>query len=428
MSVVIPAISGKMGNTSYFQCMMKVDELVRSVRAAAEIDDWANMSIGDKMQRQPNMKRIKNQIAPYFKQHKDRFFGSIMVLVYKGKVSFEKLSEFNAKVPNAYQSQGDKMGFLTIDGGTLIALDGQHRLLALKEVIDNPTEGDYSADVRNDEVSVIFLNHESSTKTRSIFNTVNKYAKPTSAGDNIITSEEDGYAILTRRLIEVDDGVLAESVVNWKNNTLTDKSTHFTTIKILYETVKLMLKGSKVPEYDFEPTTRPRAEDLDHAYNYVSEIWKLMMTEVKPYNFVLENGSDFSEKVQEARSPDSNNSLLFKPAAQEAFVKGVLAACQPQADDDEPELTIQEAFKRSNKIRWSMSDDIWQNVIIKSSGAIDGGAEGKNRMSLLISWMLLGNKMSDDKKLKVRKAFNEAHGIDIEQNPNKEKSLPEAIK
>ena len=43
------------------------------------------MSIGDKMQREPNIKRIKNQIAPYFKEHKDRFFGSIIVLVYKGK-------------------------------------------------------------------------------------------------------------------------------------------------------------------------------------------------------------------------------------------------------------------------------------------------------------------------------------------------------
>ena len=85
MSVVIPAIEGKMGNTSYFQCMMKVDELVSYVRAAKEIDDWANMSIGDKMQREPNIKRIKNQIAPYFKEHKDRFFGSIIVLVYKGK-------------------------------------------------------------------------------------------------------------------------------------------------------------------------------------------------------------------------------------------------------------------------------------------------------------------------------------------------------
>ena len=427
MSVVIPAIEGKMGNTNYFQCMMKVDELVRSVRAAKEIDEWANMSIGDKMQREPNLTRIKKQIAPYFKSHKDRFFGSIIVLVYKGKVSFEKLSEFNAKVPNAYQSQGDKMGFLTIDGGTLIALDGHHRLLALKDVCENPTEGDYSVEVPNDEVSVIFLNHESAQKTRSIFNTVNKYAKPTSAGDNIITSEEDGYAIISRRLIEVGDGLLAESVVNWKNNTLTDKSTHFTTIKIVYENVKLMLKGSKQEEYDFDPTKRPDADVLDDAYDYVKKIWELMMNEVKPYNFVLEGRSDFGKKVQEARSPDSNHSLLFKPAAQEAFVKGVLAACQPQSDEDEPELTVEEAFKKSNKIKWSMSDDIWQNVIIKQSGAIDGGAEGKNRMALLVSWMLLGKKMSDEKKMKVRKAFNDAHGIDIESNPDKEKPLPEAV-
>ena len=62
MSVVIPAIEGKMGNTNYFQCMMKVDELVRSVRAAKEIDEWANMSIGDKMQREPNLTRIKKQL------------------------------------------------------------------------------------------------------------------------------------------------------------------------------------------------------------------------------------------------------------------------------------------------------------------------------------------------------------------------------
>ena len=45
MSVVIPAISGKMGNTSYFQCMMKVDELVRSVRAAAEIEFLVEASV-----------------------------------------------------------------------------------------------------------------------------------------------------------------------------------------------------------------------------------------------------------------------------------------------------------------------------------------------------------------------------------------------
>ena len=424
MSVVIPAIEGQMGNTKYFQCMMRVDELVRSVRSASEIDDWANMSIGDKMQREPSWSRIKTQIAPYFKRHEDRFFGSIMVLVYEGSVSFEKLSEFNARVPNAYQSQGDKMGFLTIDGGTLIALDGQHRLLALKEVVENPTEGDFSADVRNDEVSVIFIKHEDNIKTRSIFNTVNKYAKPTSAGDNIITSEDDGYAILTRRLIEVEDGVMKESVVNWKNNTLTDKSDKFTTIKVLYETVKLMLKGSKEDDYDFDPTIRPPSEILDRAYDYVRSMWSLILSEVKAYNFVTENRSDFSDKVKEARKAEAPNSLLFKPAAQEAFVKGILTACEPQSGED-PELTVQEALQKSNKIKWSMTDPLWKNVIIKASGAIDGGAEGKRRMALLMSWILLGSKMSDDKKLAVRKAYNEGHGIDIEVNPDNEKSLPQ---
>jgi|TARA_Y100000294_G_scaffold126987_1_gene118447 DNA sulfur modification protein DndB len=428
MAVVIPAIEGKMGNTKYFQCMMKVDELVRSVRSASEIDEWANMSIGDKMQREPNINRIKNQIAPYFRNHSDRFFGSLIVLVYEGDVSFEKLSKFGATVPNAYQSQGNKMGFLTIDGGTLIALDGQHRLLALKEVKDNPSEGNFSADVPKDEVSVIFIKHENIIKTRNIFNTVNKYAKPTSAGDNIITSEEDGYAILSRRLIDVDGGVLRESVVNWRNNTLTDKSGHFTTIKIVYETIKLMLKGSKEDEYDFDPTTRPPDEILDRAYTYISKTWKLMMSEVKAYNFVVENRSDFVEKVKDARKFGSPNSLLFKPAAQQAFVQGILAACTPQEEDEDPELTVQDAFKKSNKIKWSMEEEIWKHVIIKPSGAIDGGAEGKYRMAQLLSWLLLGSKMSDDKKLRVRKAFNAAHGVDIEINPDDELPLPNAVR
>ena len=75
-----------------------------------------------------------------------------------------------------------------------------------------------------------------------------------------------------------------------------------------------------------------------------------------------------------------------------------------------------------------MQEEIWKHVIIKPSGAIDGGAEGKNRMALLLSWLLLGNKMSDDKKLKVRKAFNEAHGVDIESSPDQELPLPNAIR
>ena len=36
-------------------------------------------------------RRLNEYQNPYFKRHEDRFFGSIMVLVYEGSVSFEKL-------------------------------------------------------------------------------------------------------------------------------------------------------------------------------------------------------------------------------------------------------------------------------------------------------------------------------------------------
>ena len=75
-----------------------------------------------------------------------------------------------------------------------------------------------------------------------------------------------------------------------------------------------------------------------------------------------------------------------------------------------------------------MNDQIWKNVIIKASGAIDGGAEGKRRMALLMSWLLLGNKISEDKKSAVRKAYNDGHGVDISANPDAEVELPEALK
>ena len=53
--------------------------------------------------------------------------------------------------------------------------------------------------------------------------------------------------------------------------------------------------------------------------------------------------------------------------------------------------------------------------------------QGKRRMALLMSWMLLGNKISEDKKSAVRKAYNDGHGVDISANPDAEVKLPEAL-
>ena len=49
-----------------------------------------------------------------------------------------------------------------------------------------------------------FIESRDGQKTRRIFNKVNRHAKPTGRSDNIITSEDDGYALVTRRLLDTD--------------------------------------------------------------------------------------------------------------------------------------------------------------------------------------------------------------------------------
>ncbi len=83
MAIIIPCIKGKMGDTEYYQATMRASDLVHRVRPASELDEWATMTIEDRLQRSPDLKRVKAEIAPYIAQTKDRFFGSMIVLVYQ---------------------------------------------------------------------------------------------------------------------------------------------------------------------------------------------------------------------------------------------------------------------------------------------------------------------------------------------------------
>jgi hypothetical protein len=56
-------------------------------------------------------------------------------------------------------------------------------------------------ELAKEEISVIFVEHRDTSKIRKIFNKVNRYAKLTSRSDNIITSDDDIFAVIARKLI-----------------------------------------------------------------------------------------------------------------------------------------------------------------------------------------------------------------------------------
>lgn len=417
MAYVIPAIRGKMGSTTFYEGTMLAQQLVGAVRPAIESDDWATWGIEERMQRVLDLKRIRDEIVPYLQKSPDRFFGSIIVLVYKPNVfTWEPVGSLG-KLPAAYTSVAQNMGFLTIDGGELIVLDGQHRVVALREIVNSKRNKNsvLAGDVPNDEVCVIFIDHENNEKTRRIFNKVNRYAKPTGRADNIITSEDDGYAIVTRRLMrktapfgfeyQSETGE-RELIIDWKNNTITGKSQKFSTVSVLYETAKVILAYEKIKDFDEKSRVhRPSDEELDKAYELVASFWEDVIETMDAYQVVFQEFKRSISTCVDKRKDESPYSLLFKPAGQIAFINGLIIAV-------ERGQSLQEGLARANHIDWSTSSPVWRGTIVGVAGRMNTSKQAYEMAAELIAYLVADEFMEDADRERLKRLYNEARGFD----------------
>jgi DNA sulfur modification protein DndB len=405
-----------MGSTTYYETTMTARELTNSVRPARETDDWASASIDERIQREVNRSRVMSTIVPYLAQHPDRFFGSFIVLVPQGAIEFEPLTELIANLPAAYRSSSQNIGYLTIDKGELIALDGQHRLLAFREVIQGGTGlGPHWSEVGDDEVCVLLIEAESAQKTRRIFNKVNRHAKPTGRSDNIITSEDDGYALVTRRLLDTDlDAPFASRLindqqyepVNWTSNTLSQKSSRLTTISALYESVQdiLTLEGYK----KFSEKESPVAPDddlLDSAYEKAASWWEEIL-KMDAFRSALNDPPSIPNVRYDSDNPQT---LLMRPVGQIALVKGLVYALMSSNGD----LSLSEAVRRANKLDYSCPpSSMWRDTIVRADGRMVARKEAYDLAARLIAYMIAADFMSEESKQRLWEDWNKARGKD----------------
>ncbi len=342
MSYTFPALRGRMGSTEYYQATVKARELAAVAMTAAELPQWTSWSVFERFQRELAQRRVEKEIVPYLVRTKDRFFNALIVLVFEPvSFEFEPLSRSATNLPAAYRQSADQMGFLSIDGGSLVVLDGQHRLAALRGVTTAGPElkGEFVDAVADDELSVLFIPHESFEKTRRIFNKVNRYAKPTSPSDNIITSEDDGSAIVTRWLVEptpplelekpapplnaVD--LIGEPVVEWRHQTLRPGDRKFTTLSALYQMTQVILVADGIQGFNEKHmVNRPTDKQLSRAYVFVAEWWHLVFANFTPFR----RGTRRPESLPDFRSFKAEYSLLFRPVGQIAFMQALVGAVQ----------------------------------------------------------------------------------------------------
>jgi DNA sulfur modification protein DndB len=405
-----------MGSTTYYEITMTARELTNSVRPARETDAWASASIDERIQREVNRTRVMSTIVPYLAQHPDRFFGSFIVLVPKGAVEFEPLTDLVSNLPAAYRSSSQNIGYLTIDKGELIALDGQHRLLAFREVIQGGTNlGPYWSVVGDDEVCVLLIEAESPQKTRRIFNKVNRHAKPTGRSDNIITSEDDGYALVTRRLLDTDlDAPFATRAVNdqqyepvnWTSTTLQAKSWKLTTISAVYEGVQDILTYEGYKGFsEKESPIAPDEETLNTAYEKAAAWWEDILS-MDAFKSALRDPSTIPNVRSDSDDPST---LLMRPVGQIALVKGLVHALMSANG----QMSRADAVRRANQLDYSCPpSSMWRDTIVRADGRMVARKEAYDLASRLIAYMIAAEFVSEETKQRLWEDWNTMRGRD----------------
>lgn len=403
MTTTVPAIKGQMGTNVYYETKMRAQELVQAARVASERDTWASLSIDERLQRDLNKKRVREEIVPYLAKSEDRFFGSVIILIEDAEIDFESASRYLAKdVPAAYRKPLEQTGVLTIDGGKFIIIDGQHRWAALRAVITgeddqgNSVVGSEVGDVPDDELVVIFLPFSSLETTRRIFNKINRNARPTGRSDNIITSEDDGNAIIARKLVSSGEplGTIRsnnELIVNWKSTTISPRSAQWTTISAVHTTVIDILRHAKIQFSEKDDVVRPTEERLDEAYEIVKEWWMDLVDGIDAFKAVIAKPDD----IPQIRDVHAEWGLLLKPAAHMVIVKALIKAVDRGVDRTA-------AIKRLNKVDWHLDSPIWRDVLIASSGRIQARAENYDLSAELLAYLIGAEKMDDAAKAAVR--------------------------
>lgn len=402
MTILVPAIRGRMGSTDYFQANIAARDLAALAKTAGELRDWNQWSIFERFQRDIAMQRVKKEIVPYLVQTKDRFFGAMIVLVYKpAEFRFESLSDVAFEVPAAYGSATDDIGFLSVKGGDLVVLDGQHRLAALRGVVTagDELQGPYRDQVTNDQLCVIFIEHDSFEKTRRIFNKVNRYAKPTSTSDNIITSEDDGYAIVTRWLVEPNPPLGLESpeppfgnavdfkhepLIEWRSTRLQKDSQKITTLAALYSTAKEILWVNGIAGFDEKTrVNRPPDSELAGAYSIVASWWNEILAQMWPLQRALES----PWLIPDEREYHSPHSLLFRPIGLESFVDALTWAVSYG-------MPLEDAVGRASALQWRASDPMWVDTLIFANGRMNTKSEGRSLAARLGAFRIAKEYMS----------------------------------
>ena len=321
--LVLPALRGVMGNWTYYSALVDLQELANRVEFADRIQPHEGLS--DMIQRGLDDKRPP-EIADYLLTQKERLFNSLVIATHGGSPNWFPLSEVSTdddeqQLAELTEEDVESVGFLRFTGQeALFAVDGQHRLAGIKTAVDRNPDREWF-----DEIPVIFVGHKHDdqglVRTRRLFTTLNKNARPVTKRDTIALDEDDVMAISVRRLIEEQSHLFGDKRIALvaENNLPSGDETSLTTIGNLYDVLAILFSKAatnlRKPKKTLQKT-RPPDEQLDEYFNLARDFFGEMRSRFEELDAFF-SANDTRKAVRRYRA--DGGSILFRPIGLDLF-------------------------------------------------------------------------------------------------------------
>lgn len=355
----LPAIRACIGDWVYYIATMTFKDVSAYVK---RVDNELHQSdlLKDLLQR--SITSNYKSIAQYIETQQERFFNALVLAVYDGdplwhevRLEYDDGSEFY------------DLGILELNGNEKIfPIDGQHRVEGIKEVVAKTDE------YNNEQIPVIFVGHKTDVagmqRSRRLFSTLNRYAKPVSMRDIIALDEDDIVAIISRELIDSHPLFSSGRIFDSKTKAIPESNeTAFTSIMTFYECnyelLWLLVKDYRITNIEGNKVSgrsklkefikrRPSDEVIDAFRELCENYWSSFITSFDD----VQKYSEAEPDSKPYRNREGGN-LLFRPVALIPFVKATVRVLSART------VSAADAFALFPDHLLSISDRLWQNVI-----------------------------------------------------------------
>ncbi len=345
-SAIFPALKCRMGDWIYYVTFMSFRDIKEWIHAPHEIHSSKKLS--EWIQRELQLNHAQ-AIATYLATQPERMFNALFVGIYDGEPQWGEIQVSSTLELAPFEVTEDQLdnlsrsiGILHFSGEEkLFAIDGQHRVAGVKLALEKNKDL-----LKDDEITVILVGHKTDQtgreRTRRLFTTLNKTAKRVSQTDIIALDEDNGAAIVTRRMIDDFTLFLKGEMIafNPTANIGDSDLDSITSVITLYDIAKTLV-GCVDGTRGFT-NNRPDDDLLNSVYNFCCSYWNSLKEIIPEYNEVFLS----KKSPSQFRQPD-NNHLLFRPVGQRAFTEATAYLIKNYS------LELDEAIKELSQV------DLW---------------------------------------------------------------------